>query len=58
MPPHFGQGPALLLEKVTFVELSTQTPEANAVPQVSQNAGIDGISFLQDPFGITDYDAL
>jgi hypothetical protein len=43
MPPHLGQGPDRFPEKLRFMEFSTKNPELNAVPQVSQKAGTDGM---------------
>lgn len=41
-PPHFGQGPDLLPDKLTFVQFSMKKPDGKAVPQLSQKAGIIG----------------
>jgi hypothetical protein len=48
MPPQLGHGPDLFPDSVTFDAFSKKKPDGNAVPQVSQKAGIDGMDASYD----------
>ena len=47
IPPQFGQGLVLFPDSVMLNEFSKKNPDGNGVPQLSQNAGIDG---MNDPY--------
>jgi len=48
MAPQFGHGPDLLPDSVILNEFSKKNPDGNGVPQLSQNAGIEGMNSPYD----------